>query len=109
MFRHQLIRSTNLHALELEGIGPPPRLVRLTNAHHDPELPEELDVHPQLLRSTNGLENDLRYDALWAVNNNCVEVDMHRKGIAFSAIFLHTTPCLNAFNLLKKAFAKLKS
>ena len=59
---------------------------------------------PQLIRSTNGLYNELALDANIANYDNV----NYRKSVALSKIFLRTSPNLTAFKLLKKSFTKLK-
>jgi hypothetical protein len=114
--RTKLIRSTNedvfvpneyinvhspasiedLEALDvLEVVRP--QLIRSTNE----DVLE--DFRPQLIRSTNGSDNDRALDESYVTYTS-----NYHKNIALCTIFLHTSPFLTAFNLLKNAFAKLK-
>ena len=74
-----------------------PQLIRSTNE----DVLE--DFRPQLIRSTNGSDNDRALDESYVTYTS-----NYQKNIALCTIFLHKSPFLTAFHLLKNAFAKLK-
>lgn len=63
---------------------------------------------PQLIRLTNGSDNERALDASYETYTNTSELIQYKKNVALSTIILHTSPFWTSFKLLKQAFAKFK-